>query len=247
MLVEDLVRKASLGKQADLILLDFWEALDKVNLQETKTGQYGFTLKVWIRAFLGKGCWWCLMSLRNQTRSQSPLERQGSVLGPILFLIYTYELPENIISQVKVCLFADDTAVSMIRQYIWPLRAQTTALHYKNDLDRLSVCESHWDSSKCQVVQVKGSRKPFVSEYKLHGQMLETVTSAKYLVVDLSSNMSWGPHIGRITENANKTLSFIKRNIKTKMLRVRQMAYNGWYGHYATMWPQFGTPVQMIK
>ena len=68
-----------------------------------------------------------------------------------------------------------------------------------------------------------GSRKPIASEYELHGQVLETVTSAKYLGVDLSSNMSWGPHIDRITGNANKTLSFIKRNIKTEIPKVMKM------------------------
>ena len=47
----------------------------------------------------------------------------------------------------------------------------------------------------------------------------------------LSSNMSWAPHIDRITGNAKKkkkTLGFIKRNSKTKAprARVREMAFN---------------------
>ena len=55
----------------------------------------------------------------------------------------------------------------------------------------LSVWESKWDMqfnpSKCQVVQVTGSKSPYKSEYILHGQVLETVTCAKYLGVDISS------------------------------------------------------------
>ena len=73
-----------------------------------------------------------------------------------------------------------------------------------------------FNPSKCQVVQVTGSRKPINCIYRLHGHVLETVTSAKYLGVDVSSGLTWSPHIDRITGNANKTLGFLKCNIKKK-------------------------------
>ena len=52
------------------------------------------------------------------------------------------------------------------------------------------------------------------------------VTCAKYLGVDISSSLSWNSHINRIVSNANRTLNFVRRNIKTKMPKVREMAYN---------------------
>ena len=55
--------------------------------------------------------------------------------------------------------------------------------------------------------------------------ILETVTCARYLGVDISSNLSWGSDIDRITGTANKTLGFIKINIRTKMSGVREAAY----------------------
>ena len=64
----------------------------------------------------------------------------------------------------------------------------------QQDLDRLSVWESGWDMEfnllKCQVVQVTGPRKPINAIYRLYGAILETVTYAKYLGVDVSSNLS---------------------------------------------------------
>ena len=62
--------------------------------------------------------------------------------------------------------------------------------------------------------------------YTLHGQILEVVTSARYLGVDISSDLSWNSHIDRITRNANRTLGYIRRNIKTKNQKVRETAYN---------------------
>ena len=147
---------------------------------------------------------------------------QGSVLGPILFLVYINDLPDELSSQVR--LFADDTAVYLT------IGGAEDGKVLQTDLDRLSVWEDRWDMefnpSKCQVVRVTSSRTLFNIAYTLHGQVLEVVTSAKYLGVHISNGLSWNPHIDRITGNANRTLNFIQRNIKTKNQKVRETAYN---------------------
>ena len=83
-----------------------------------------------------------------------------------------------------------------------------------------------FNPSKCQVVHVTGSKKPVKRDYILHGQVLESVTSVRYLGMDISGSLSWDPHVDRITGNANRTLGFVRRNIKTKMSKVREKAYN---------------------
>ena len=61
--------------------------------------------------------------------------------------------------------------------------------------------EDRWDMefnpSKCQVVQVTSSKNLINTAYTLHGQILEVVTCAKYLGVDISSGLSWNTHIDR--------------------------------------------------
>ena len=100
----------------------------------------------------------------------------------------------------------------------------------QKDLDKLGLWESQWDmefnSSKCQVVQVTTARKAINTVYTLHGQILEVVTRTKYLGVDISSGLSWNSHIDRITGNANRTLGYIQRNIKSIKQKVRETAYN---------------------
>ena len=46
-----------------------------------------------------------------------------------------------------------------------------------------------------------------------------------FLGVDISSGLSWNPHIDRIVGSANRTLGFIGINIKTRMSKVREKAY----------------------
>ena len=79
---------------------------------------------------------------------------------------------------------------------------------------------------RIQVVRVTTAWKAINTVYTLHGQILEVVTSAKYLGVDISSGLSWNSNINRITGNANRTLGYIRRNIKSKNQKVRETAYN---------------------
>ena len=229
MLIEDLARNASAGRQTDIILLDFSKAFDKVNHSKLiwKLHQYGIRGHVlsWIRAFLGSRSQRVVID--GEESESIPVTSgvpQGSVLGPILFLVYINDLPDEVRSQVR--LFADDTALYLT------LESEDDSSTLQSDLDILSAWESRWDMefnpSKCQVVHVTGSKlkKPIKTDYLLHGQVLEAVTCARYLGVDISSDLSWNFHVDRITGNANRTLGFIRRNIKTKMSRVRETAYN---------------------
>ena len=112
--VEELARNTSQGRQTDLILLDFSKAFDRVNHMKLlhklhKHGVRGNTL-FWIKAFLtGRSQ---TVVLEGESSPEIPVNSgvpHGSVLGPLLILLYINDLPENIHSQVR--LFADNTAI----------------------------------------------------------------------------------------------------------------------------------------
>ena len=159
--------------------------------------------------------------MRNHSVPVTPGVPQGSVLGPILFLAYINDLPQDIVSQVR--LFADDTAIYLT------VESKTDSDCLQRDLDWLQAWESKLDMefnpSKCQVIHVTASGGPLKTEYILHGQELESVTSARYLGVDISNNMSWNAHVTRVATNVKRSLGFIKRNVKTKSPKLREMAY----------------------
>ena len=66
---------------------------------------------------------------------------------------------------------------------------------------------------------------PHQTKYYLHGCVLESVSSAKYLGVTLSEDLSWSNHINTITKKANQTLGFIKRNIRVHNKDLKSTAY----------------------
>ena len=115
--MEDLARNLITGTQTDLILLDFSKAFDKVShlklLFKLKMhGIDGNALK-WIQSFLiGRTQTVILEGQISEELTVTSGVPQWSVLGPILFLLYINDLPENIQSQVR--LFAVDTAVYLV-------------------------------------------------------------------------------------------------------------------------------------
>ena len=139
---------------------------------------------------------------------------QGSVLGPLLFLLYINDLSENIQSHVR--LFADDTAV-----YLIFTNMQDSQI-LQSDFESLQHWERTWDMEfnpgKCQVIHITCSKSLVKSRYVMHNQELESVDAAK--------DLNWNTHINYITSTANKTLGFVKRNVVTKNKDIKTMAYN---------------------
>ena len=136
MLVKDLARKASMGEQTDLIFLDFSKAFDKVSHSKLiwKLHKYRIQGNVlgWIQAFLGDHSQKVIVG--GEESGSVPVTSgvpQGSVLGPILFLIYMNDLPDDISSQVR--LFADDTALYLT------IEGADDGLALQKDLPKMSV------------------------------------------------------------------------------------------------------------
>ena len=146
---------------------------------------------------------------------------QGSVLGPLLFLIYINDLPSHV--QSKVRLFADDTVIYLT------VKSENDSKQLQRDLTRLERWERDWqmmfNPSKCNVIKITRKRKPSDFTYTLHGQILETIDHIKYLGVHLSRDLRWNEHVAKVTSKANRTLGFLRRNLRTPSIKIKEAAY----------------------
>ena len=100
----------------------------------------------------------------------------------------------------------------------------------QNYIYALEKWEQDWsmefNSDKCEVLRITRKRNPVIFPYKRHNKELNVTNAAKYLGVAISKDLNWTPHINNITGKARNTLRFIKRNIKTRNTKVKEMAYN---------------------
>ena len=140
------------------------------------------------------------------------------LLGPILFVLYINDLPENIHSEVR--LFADYTAVYLT------INSKADCQTLQQDLHKLEIWEKDWEikfnPSKCQILHITQARTPIRHQYILHGQVPEAVDHAKYLGLEISHDLNWNTHIQNLTTKANRTMGFVRRNIPAKHQGIRQ-------------------------
>ena len=225
--IQELHHENNNNIQTDLIIMDFAKAFDKVPHKRLlyKLNFYGIrhnTLN-WIQAFLTDRTQTVVLDGTSSTSvpvtSGVP---QGTVLGPILFLIYINDFPEYL-QYSKLRLFADDSIIYR------EITSHTDCHKLQLDLDAAARWESDWlmafHPDKCTKLTVSQKKHTFNHDYILHNHTLESVTSAKYLGITLQSNLKWNLHCDNITANANKSLGFLKRNIKVSNTDIKSRAY----------------------
>ena len=214
--INDLARNIDSKGQTDVILLDFSKAFDKVPHKRLlyKLQHYGITnnLHAWIENFLDGRTQQVLLEGKtsNTAQVQSGVP-QGSVLGPLLFLLFINDLPDCVSPESTVRLFADDCVLYR------NIKNTEDANQLQADLNGLQQWETDWlmefHPKKCQVLHVTNKRNIVNQSYTIHGHTLEVVDTAKYLGVHIHKSLSWNHHINEVTKKANSTLGFLRRNI----------------------------------
>ena len=146
---------------------------------------------------------------------------QGTVLGPLLFLLFINDLPRNITSSVR--LFADDCILYRT------VESPEDAKKLQQDLDTLRRWEKTWqmefNADKCFVMKIDHSQNTSTHEYKLGDTTLQETTSHTYLGVDITKDLKWNQHVNKITASANRSLGFLRRNISFCSRKTKATAF----------------------
>ena len=133
---------------------------------------------------------------------------QGSVLGPLLFLIYINDITSEVQSS-EVRLFADDTIL-----YIFIDNPIQSAQALNDDLARISQWAREWlvkfSAPKTKTMTISRKRKhQHAPPLIMNNVTLDEVPSYKHLGVKISNNLLWNEHIEETVVNAGKCMDIL--------------------------------------
>ena len=137
---------------------------------------------------------------------------QGSILGPLLFLIYINDLPDGLSSNAK--LFADDTSLFSVVHDI-----NTSTIELNSDLKKINDWAFQWkmtfnpDRSK-QAQEIIFSRKLKKATHPpllFNNNNVSQVNFQTHLGVILDVKLTFEEHLKNVFNKTNKTIGLLKK------------------------------------
>ena len=204
--LDQLGRELDRGKQIDVLYLDMSKAFDRVSHAELirRLREFGFGGHIlkWFVSYLTNR--YQQTTVLGATSRPVPVTSgvpQGSILGPLLFLLYENHLPD-VVTKSKIATFADDTKIFKT------IESSSDASALQDDLTKFEKISTNinlgLNPSKCKVLRVTRKRNKIVHPYKLHHTILECSDCERDLGILTSSDLTGG--LGTSNTSAPKQL-----------------------------------------
>ena len=197
-------------KSCDILLVDFARAFDKINHGRLKR-------KLKMFGIAGKLLEWIVDWLRDR-RQRVVVEGeysewvevlssvvQGSVLGPILFIIFIDDIDET--AKALVRKFADDTKEAMV------VENEEDRAVFQEEIKKLEKWAKEelmeFNVEKCKILHVGGRNRKF--DYKLEGEILGVVEEEKDLGVTVANTLKPSKQCSKAAKKVNQVLGQVAR------------------------------------
>ena len=212
------------GNAVDLIYLDFCKAFDKVPhgrlIKKLEAHGVRGNILEWIKSWLAQRRQ--RVSIEGEFSDWVDVTSgvpQGSILGPILFLIYINDLEVGLSSDLGK--FADDSKL------LKSIQSDLDVEALRNDLSKLELWAKKWlmefNTDKCSVMHL-GHNNPS-AEYRLFNKQLIVSDKERDLGVIVDNKLKFKEQCNSVVSKANATLGMIKRTIVSRNTKVITKLY----------------------
>ena len=140
---------------------------------------------------------------------------QGSVLGPLIFLLMINDLPTKLTNDVR--LFADDTSILITHS---PTIDPTDTIN--DDVNKLMTWADSWlidlNPTKTKCMSISYSNSFTIPSPSFRGTPIDIVSHHKHLGLILNDKMTWTDHIEYLTDKVARRIGIL-RSLKYKLSR----------------------------
>ena len=223
------------GGTLDVVYCDFMKAFDKVPHERLlhKIQQYGITGNIlgWIKSFLANRTQ--QVCINNTLSEKAPVTSgipQGSVLGPLLFVLYINDLPGEVDKDTFLYLFADDTKV--FRE----IDSQADNAILQCDINNLKRWSDQWllkfHPQKCVSMTICNKSEPGLTEktkreYHMGNYKLKSSDCEKDIGIHVDEHLSFDTHINYIANKANRVLAITRKSFEFMDIQTFKYLYKG--------------------
>jgi hypothetical protein len=201
------------GKEIRVVFLDISKAFDKVwhkgLLCKLRSAGVSGRLLAWLANYLKDRVQRVVVN--GQTSDWKDIGAgvpQGSVLGPLLFLLYINDLVQTV-SNSQIKMFADDTCL-----FVEVDNRDTTAGKLNENLGDIDQWAHKWlvnfSAAKTKSLIISNKRDRMLNPGLTFGGLpIEEVNNYTYLGLNISFNLRWNVHIDKIATKARKRLNAV--------------------------------------
>ena len=150
---------------------------------------------------------------------------QGSILGPLLFIIYINDLADQVSSNIRI--YADDSSI-----FATGNNEQELSSRLNQDLENISAWAKKWhitfNPEKTETLSFSMGQQRNLTPLRMSGQIINEVSSHKHLGCILQRNGKWKEHIQDIAAKCGKRVDVL-RGLKYKFDRkTLEILYNAY-------------------
>jgi ribonuclease P/MRP protein subunit RPP40 len=219
------------------VMIDLKRAFETLNrdilIQKLEKYNIRGTVIKWIRSYLaGRTKTVKIDGNESEPLSCNIVVPQGSVLGPLFFIIYMNDL-QKVFKLLKINLFADDTLVYIESDnYKEAIQIVNKELQYLNKWLQANKQKFNTQKTECMLISTSEVKKINIMKSSpdqkiiLDGQELEFTNKAKYLGVIVDDHLTFSEHLKHTAAKISKKTGYLIRLSKFMSKWFKKTVFN---------------------